>query len=225
MTVPGTGIGTNSYMDMTKDSSIFKEMFTMSRFYPFSNGIECIPNFNHLEPIILSNAILTPPLPGEIPMHHRKPLGCRTVYVGCMPEKITEEIVREIFARCGTIFSVRMSGSHFCHIRFADNETVDQALLLSGFRIQIEENDEPAYNSKMHVDYALSRDDQYDYEQLELIQEKNHRKLQGFQPPSSPPLHYSELEAKNLEENFHDEQTFKKSCGHFDYRIGKRRMQ
>ncbi|GIZ03121.1 hypothetical protein CEXT_690881 [Caerostris extrusa] len=42
-------------------------------------------------------------------------------------------------------------------------ESVDQALLLSGFRIKIEGNDDPAYNSKIHVDYAVARDDQHDY--------------------------------------------------------------
>ncbi|GIY07608.1 ecto-NOX disulfide-thiol exchanger 1 [Caerostris darwini] len=216
MPVPGNGIGAYSYMNVTNDPSMFKAVPTMPGYYPFPvlNGIEFQPNFNHLETIVISKATLQPPLPGEKPKRHERPPGCRTVYVGYLPEKITEEIVREIFTRCGAISTIRMSKSHFCHIRFADMETVDQALLLSGFRIKIEGNDDPAYNSKIHVDYASARDDQRDYEcqQRALEREKRHRQQQTFHPPSPPPVvHYSELEAKSLGEKLRNEQTFKEA--------------
>ncbi|GFU79655.1 hypothetical protein TNCV_1534311 [Trichonephila clavipes] len=52
-------------------------------------------NFTLNAPIVLSNAVLTPPLPGENITSSSKPDGCRTVYVGCLPEKITQDIIKK----------------------------------------------------------------------------------------------------------------------------------
>lgn len=43
-----------------------------------------------------------------------------------------EEIIREIFGFCGEIMNVRLSNKKFCHIRFSEENAVDQALTLSG---------------------------------------------------------------------------------------------
>ncbi|GFY43963.1 ecto-NOX disulfide-thiol exchanger 1 [Trichonephila inaurata madagascariensis] len=171
-----------------------------------------IPNFNLYTPIILSNAVLTPPLPGEKRSRRPKPDGCRTVFVGNLPEKITQDIIKEAFERCGEIFIIRMSDKRFCHIRFMDMESVEQALLLSGYRIKIENKDEPAYNGKIHVDYAIARDDQHDFEcrKRQVEREERHRQLNTFRPPSPPQMpHYSEHEATVLIEKLRNEETIK----------------
>ncbi|GFY13759.1 ecto-NOX disulfide-thiol exchanger 1 [Trichonephila clavipes] len=163
-------------------------------------------------PIYLSNAVLTPPLPGEKRSRCPKPDGCRTVFVGNLPEKITQDIIKEAFERRGEIFIIRMSDKRFCHIRFMDMESVEQALLLSGYRIKIENKDEPAYNGKIHVDYAIARDDQRDFEcrKRQMEREERHHQLNTFRPPSPPQMpHYSEHEATVLSEKLRNEETFK----------------
>lgn len=76
---------------------------------------------------------------GPPPTTRERPPGCRTIFVGGLPENITEEIIREVFQRCGQIVTVRMSKKNFCHIRFDGEAYVDNAIFLSGKLL--EEND------------------------------------------------------------------------------------
>ncbi|GFY13783.1 ecto-NOX disulfide-thiol exchanger 1 [Trichonephila clavipes] len=170
-----------------------------------------ISNITPNAPITLSNAVLTPPLPGENITRRLKPDGCRTVYVGCLPEKITQDIIREAFERCGSILTIRMSDKHFCHIRFNEMESVEQALSLSGYRIKIEDKDDPAYTAKLHVDYATARDDQHDFECRKRQREREERhRAREVRPPSPPPIsHFSEHEAIAVNEKLRNGETFK----------------
>ena len=43
-----------------------------------------------------------------------------------------EEILREIFERCGSILTIRMSKKNFAHVRFERECYVDSAIVLSG---------------------------------------------------------------------------------------------
>ena len=61
-----------------------------------------------------------------------RPPGCKTVFVGGLPENATEQLIVEVFGQCGEIAAIRKSKKNFCHIRFAEEFTVDKALLLSG---------------------------------------------------------------------------------------------
>ena len=62
-----------------------------------------------------------------------RPPGCRTIFVGGMPETITEEILRELFGTCGNICSIRRSKKkNFAHIRFDAEDSVFKALYISG---------------------------------------------------------------------------------------------
>lgn len=61
-----------------------------------------------------------------------RPPGCKTVFVGGLPENATEQLIIEVFGQCGEIAAIRKSKKNFCHIRFAEEFTVDKALLLSG---------------------------------------------------------------------------------------------
>ena len=99
--------------------------------------------------------------------------------------------MKEIFDRCGSILTIRMSKKNFAHVRFDRECYVDNAILLSGmtianfpfiyfclkcicftigYRIRLN-NQKPDVSSGMNttigrllVDFAQDRDDQYEYE-------------------------------------------------------------
>ena len=54
------------------------------------------------------------------------------MFVGGLPENSTEQLIVEVFGQCGEIIAIRKSKKNFCHIRFAEESTVDKALYLSG---------------------------------------------------------------------------------------------
>lgn len=66
------------------------------------------------------------------PATRERPPGCKTVFVGGLPENATEQLIMEVFGQCGDITAIRKSKKNFCHIRFAEEFTVDKALFLSG---------------------------------------------------------------------------------------------
>lgn len=117
--------------------------------------------------IVFKHAILIPPNPAAPqPPRRTKPPGCRTIFVGGLPDKIRESTVREIFETYGRIHTLRLSKKNFCHIRFDREECVDQAMMISGYRIKLtdvkieddikDESDHPPTTSGwLHVDYAL----------------------------------------------------------------------
>ncbi|XP_077584202.1 ecto-NOX disulfide-thiol exchanger 1-like isoform X3 [Stigmatopora nigra] len=93
-----------------------------------------------------------------------RPPGCKTVFVGGLPENAGEEVVRQVFGSCGHIVALRMSKKNFCHVRFGEEFMVDRALLLSGYRLQVGAGVDKKDRGKIHVDFARARDDQYEYE-------------------------------------------------------------
>ncbi|ODM95530.1 Ecto-NOX disulfide-thiol exchanger 1, partial [Orchesella cincta] len=170
------------------------------------------------EIIHCKSCTLFPPNPNAPPPTTRdKPPGCRTVFVGGLPENVTEDIVREIFDRCGEITTIRMSKKNFCHIRFEMEQFVELALYLSGYRIRIGSNSDSANIGRLHVDYAQARDDLYEWEcrQRQLLREQRHRERleqERLQPPSPPPtVHYSDHEATNVAERIKGDDTFMKA--------------
>ncbi len=66
------------------------------------------------------------------PTTRERPPGCRTIFVGGLPDNITEEILREMFENCGVICSIRVSKKNFAHIRYEAEESVENSLYLSG---------------------------------------------------------------------------------------------
>ena len=143
-----------------------------------------------------------------------RPLGCRTVFVGGLPENITEDIIKEVFEQiCGKICAIRLSKKNFCHIRFESEKSVDPAIGLSGHRIKINDLDDSANTGRMHIDYAQARDDQYDWEcrQRALQREMRHRERQEYDrkcPPSPPTVHFSDHEATQLIDKLKCDQSF-----------------
>lgn len=176
------------------------------------------PTVGLKEVIKTKNCILFPPNPnGPPPTIRERPPGCRTVFVGGLPENITEEIIREIFESCGEITTLRMSKKNFCHIRYRHEAAIDRAIYLSGYRLRISSLNEPPNFGRLHVDYAQARDDQYDYEckQRQQQREQRHRErisLDRLRSQSPPPIaHYTDHEATAVAENLRNNETFVKA--------------
>lgn len=170
------------------------------------------------ELISCSSCTLFPPNPTVPPPTTReRPAGCRTVFVGGLPESVTEDIIREVFDRCGEITTLRLSKKNFCHIRFAFEASVDSAIYLSGYRLRIGNRPDAANCGRLHVDYAQARDDQYEWEckQRQHQREQRHRERMERDRlrPQSPPLiqHYTDHEATAVSEKLKQDETFAKA--------------
>ncbi|XP_059943018.1 ecto-NOX disulfide-thiol exchanger 2 isoform X6 [Mesoplodon densirostris] len=82
-----------------------------------------------MAPLGIAGQPILPDLPP--PATRERPPGCKTVFVGGLPENGTEQIIVEVFEQCGEIIAIRKSKKNFCHIRFAEEYMVDKALYLS----------------------------------------------------------------------------------------------
>ncbi|XP_061386092.1 ecto-NOX disulfide-thiol exchanger 2-like, partial [Musca vetustissima] len=183
-----------------------------------NSGTDAVTPQQPIKEIIKTKScILFPPNPSAPPPTIRdRPPGCRTVFVGGLPEQITEEILREIFESCGEISTLRMSKKNFCHIRFRQEESIDRAIYLSGYRLRLNSTstDQTTTFARLHVDYAQARDDQYDYQckQRQLQREQRHRErmsLDRLRSQSPPPIpHYSDHEASLVAESLRSNDTF-----------------
>ncbi|KRT83282.1 RNA binding protein, partial [Oryctes borbonicus] len=163
-------------------------MMSMSNYSMMPPIMAPDPNMITTDPSLIINPVkeivhcksctLFPPNPNAPPPTTReRPPGCRTVFVGGLPENMTEDIITEVFERCGEITTLRLSKKNFCHIRFVYEASVDAAIFLSGYRIRIGSNSDPPNTGRLHVDYAQARDDQYEWEcrQRQLQREQRHR--------------------------------------------------
>ncbi|XP_067371431.1 ecto-NOX disulfide-thiol exchanger 1 isoform X2 [Channa argus] len=148
------------------------------------------------------------------PSTRERPPGCKTVFVGGLPENATEEIIREVFDQCGEITAIRKSKKNFCHIRFSEEFMVDKAIYLSGYRMRIGSSTDKKDSGRIHVDFAQARDDLYEWEckQRLLAREERHRRKiheERLRPPSPPPIvHYSEHEATLLADKLKEDHKF-----------------
>ncbi|XP_059198375.1 ecto-NOX disulfide-thiol exchanger 1 [Centropristis striata] len=148
------------------------------------------------------------------PSTRERPPGCKTVFVGGLPENATEELIREVFEQSGEIIAIRKSKKNFCHIRFSEEFMVDKAIYLSGYRMRIGSSTDKKDSGRIHVDFAQARDDLYEWEcqQRLLAREERHRRKihqDQLRPPSPPPImHFSEHEAAMLAEKLKDDQKF-----------------
>ena len=153
------------------------------------------------QPVTFNFCVIYPPNPNSQPPSLReRPPGCRTVFIGGLPETITEEIILDVFSKCGEIQAVRPSKKNFCHIRFTSEQSVDNALFFSGWRMKIDNSSLAENSGKLHVDFANARDDQYEWECHQRAMERKARQMMSLaQPPSPPPIpNFSELEAGSV---------------------------
>ncbi|XP_070769046.1 ecto-NOX disulfide-thiol exchanger 2 isoform X2 [Enoplosus armatus] len=177
---------------------------------PLSQDIPVIKEIIHCK-----SCTLFPPNPNLPPPATRdRPPGCKTVFVGGLPENATEQLIMEVFGQCGDITAIRKSKKNFCHIRFAEEFTVDKALFLSGYRVRLGSSTDKKDTGRLHVDFAQARDDLYEWEcrQRMLAREERHRRKMEedrLRPPSPPPIvHYSEHECSQLGDKIKDDGKF-----------------
>ncbi|XP_048086913.1 ecto-NOX disulfide-thiol exchanger 2 [Alosa alosa] len=177
---------------------------------PISQDMPVVKEIIHCK-----SCTLFPPNPNLPPPATReRPPGCKTVFVGGLPENATEQLIVEVFEQCGDIIAIRKSKKNFCHIRFAEEHTVDKALFLSGYRIRLGSSTDKKDTGRLHVDFAQARDDLYEWEcrQRMLAREERHRRRieeDRLRPPSPPPIvHYSEHECGQLGEKIKDDSKF-----------------
>ncbi|CAG08327.1 unnamed protein product [Tetraodon nigroviridis] len=173
---------------------------------PVSQELSLIKEIIHCK-----SCTLFPPNPNLPPPATRdRPPGCKTVFVGGLPENATEQLIMEVFGQCGDITAIRKSKKNFCHIRFAEESTVDKAVFVSGYRIRLGSSTDKKDTGRLHVDFAQARDDLYEWEcrQRMLAREERHRRKMEedrLRPPSPPPIvHYSEHECSQLGEKIKD---------------------
>ncbi|XP_054711531.1 ecto-NOX disulfide-thiol exchanger 2-like [Uloborus diversus] len=211
---PSTSSGMNpyAYMGMSGDGSMYG-MMGMGNYCQYGiGGAETGIIFPPKEIITLTKSVMYPPEPKDKPPTIRdRPLGCRTIFVGGLPEKTTEEIIREIFERCGEISVIRMSKKNFCHIRFTEECHVDNAIYLSGYKLKIENKDDAAYCNRVHVDFSNARDDQYEYECRQRKAQREARHKEQMVPTPPPVVQYSDHEATILGEKLRGEDTFQEA--------------
>uniref|UniRef100_A0A3Q4H0T4 Ecto-NOX disulfide-thiol exchanger 2 n=1 Tax=Neolamprologus brichardi TaxID=32507 RepID=A0A3Q4H0T4_NEOBR len=177
---------------------------------PLSQDVPVVKEIIHCK-----SCTLFPPNPNLPPPATRdRPPGCKTVFVGGLPENATEQLIMEVFGQCGDITAIRKSKKNFCHIRFAEEPTVDKALFLSGYRIRLGSSTDKKDTGRLHVDFAQARDDLYEWEcrQRMLAREERHRRKMEedrLRPPSPPPIvHYSEHECGQLGDKIKDDGKF-----------------
>jgi len=166
------------------------------------------------QPITYRLSVLYPPNPQAPPPTTReRPPGCRTVFIGGLPETATEETVVDVFAKCGEIQTVRMSKKNFCHIRYCAEYCVDNAIYLSGWRMRIDNSSDGPNTGRLHVDFAQARDDLYEWECKQRAAEREARHRSRLiedmnRPPSPPPVvHFSDHEAHTVTEEIRGEAT------------------
>lgn len=162
------GIQPQSFMMLMDPSLLGIQQFPMLNLPQQVTSPENPSKSNELNSIVKEtihcpSCTLQPPSPHQpAPTTRERPLGCKTCFIGGLPENITKEIIFEIFERCGEITTLRLSKKNFCHIRFTFEASVDSAIYLSGYRVKIGNSNDPANSGKLHVDYAQARDDQYE---------------------------------------------------------------
>ncbi|XP_029297169.1 ecto-NOX disulfide-thiol exchanger 2-like isoform X3 [Cottoperca gobio] len=177
---------------------------------PLSQDAPVVKEIIHCQSCTLfpSNPNLPPPASRE------RPPGCKTIFVGGLPENATEQLIVEVFGQLGDIAAIRKSKKNFCHIRFTEEFTVDKALLLSGYRIRLGSSTDKKDSGRLHVDFAQARDDLYEWEchQRMLAREERHRRKIAedlFRAPSPPPIvHYTEHECSELGDKIKDDGKF-----------------
>ena len=73
--------------------------------------------------------------------------------------------------------------------------------------MKVDDKDDKLNTGRLHVDFAMARDDQYEFEckQRSLMRDMRHRQRleeERMRPPSPPPIiQYSDYEASNILES------------------------
>lgn len=117
------------------------------------------PSEDELGGYVFGSVTLVPPSPfEEKPKRSAKPPGCNTVFVGSLPDNMTEKHIMELFSECGRIVDVRIPrGKRYAHVEFVKEESVDKAIELSSCTVRIGPAAMPGNVGKLYVDFAHHR--------------------------------------------------------------------
>ena len=66
------------------------------------------------------------------PSTRERPPGCRTIFIGGLPENVIEDQIKEVFCVFGDICNLRLSKKNYAHLRYELEESADRSLFLSG---------------------------------------------------------------------------------------------
>ncbi|CAH1180490.1 unnamed protein product [Phaedon cochleariae] len=163
-------------------------------------------------PIDCTSCVVHPPSKGSsLPLVQKKPLGCRTIFVGGIPKNMTRIIIRDIFQRFGNITDIRMN-SKFCHVRFEKGYSVDAAVGFSGCRVTIGHSRHIDDTGLIFVDYSKAKDDLREWEmaqQKKVSEAAPVRRKDKSPSPALPPVIYcNDLELTNANRNIKQNDTF-----------------
>ena len=163
----------------------------------------CLASFLETESgsFLRGEVLLIPPLSHlPKPTLRDKPPGCKTIFIGGIPDHTEEIHMKDIFMDYGNILSIRLSksGKKFCHIRFDSEEAVDRAVEISGYRMRIGPTSSSADISRIHVDYSQNKNDQEEYA------EKQNRKM-GNMP-------FNATNVSAISADLHKLDTFEEAC-------------
>lgn len=87
-----------------------------------------------------------------------KPPGCNTVFVGSLPDNMTEKHIIELFSECGRVVDVRIPrGKRYAHVEFAHEEAVDKAIEVSYCLVRVGPVGIPGNVGRLYVDFAHHR--------------------------------------------------------------------
>ncbi|NXU81882.1 ENOX2 protein, partial [Oreotrochilus melanogaster] len=164
------------------------------------------------EIIHCKSCTLFPPNPHLPPPATReRPPGCKTVFVGGLPENGTEQIIMEVFEQCGEVIAIRKGKKNFCHIRFAEEFMVDKALYLSALAVMCRAAPGAALPSALCTGLSGSVGWRAVPRRMLAREERHRRRLEEdrFRAPSPPPVvHYSDHECSVVAEKLKDETKF-----------------
>ena len=109
--------------------------------------------------VVCGSVVVVPANPFEPkPKRREKPVACKTVFVGSLPDTCADKHLLDLFTNCGNIVEVRVSrGRNFGHVQFSLESSVERAMALSGCVIKIENSSSPKDRSRIHVDYAQDK--------------------------------------------------------------------
>ena len=108
---------------------------------------------------IYGSVSLIPPSPFEDkPKRNVKPPGCNTVFVGSLPDNMTEKHIIELFSECGRVVDVRIPrGKRYAHVEFTREEAVDKAIEVSNCTVRVGPVGVPGNVGRLYVDFAHHR--------------------------------------------------------------------
>ncbi|XP_053616497.1 ecto-NOX disulfide-thiol exchanger 2-like [Plodia interpunctella] len=134
------------------------------------------------QPIYVADVVLLPPLPGvSTPKRREKPGGCRTIFIGGLPNGIKEDIIKELFQRFGHIVGVKLHKKGVCHVQYESHESVEESFLMSGWRFKYSDQmDNEA--TTLFIDYALNHEDHAEYERNRRRREATPPRVEMFSP-------------------------------------------